>query len=114
MIIIYYDNVHRPSSDRGGIVVGTRDDFGIISMMAPKNVNKRRQNHRNHNYHTNHNYHSDMGDKMEILRNGTLVIHDLKGHDADEYKCQARNTYGLDEVTTTLVVQGKVQFLAWV
>ena len=89
-----------PSSDRGGVVIGTRDDLGRASMTAPKHGNKLKQNHRNHNYH------SDMGDRMEILRNGTLVISDIRGHDADEYKCQAINSYGLDEVTTTLIVQG--------
>lgn len=46
-------------------------------------------------------------EKYQELKNGSLVIHELKSEDSGEYKCTATNSLHSKTVTRTLKVQGE-------
>ena len=48
-------------------------------------------------------------DKYDELKNGSLVIRDLKAEDSGEYECTATNTLGTKTVTKTVTRVLKVQ-----
>ena len=45
-------------------------------------------------------------DQYKIFENGTLMINSIQKKNKGEYKCEARNSYGHDEKTLVLKVQG--------
>ncbi|XP_051564412.1 matrix-remodeling-associated protein 5-like [Myxocyprinus asiaticus] len=42
--------------------------------------------------------------RFEVLSNGTFIIHNVQLQDHGQYMCSARNLYGIDKMTVTLVV----------
>jgi len=45
-------------------------------------------------------------DRVQVLRNSSLIIRDVQSSDASDYTCRAENKYGADEIIVSLVVQG--------